>query len=200
MLALALGRRQSDRIEWASCCTASSLGEEPVRRSVDRFGSPIRDGAIHPSELALARVDLESLDRLVASSSPESRARLIELLRLPPLLQEALQAGNGAAALVMARLDALPDELITACFGCRWVHDALHHAGLSLVATYSGRPSAAFAAEFDRVFRIEQLGSGRWSEAFVWSERGPTEIDLLLPQPLRSVWAGMRFDARLLEG
>ena len=90
-------------------------------------------------------------------------------------------------------------ELVDATFSNAQVHEALHREGVSLLATFFGTPPTTVRDAFDQVYRVEEAGGFHWTYAFVWPERGPTDIDLRLPRPLREVWQELGFDPGLLS-
>lgn len=200
-LAVGLARRTHRGIAWIDCIDRTSPLDPAwsARTGSDRGFREFR--GIEPSGLLVQEVPAERLDGMIRAESSEARDRIGRLLGLPSVLQSLISLGpNGhdAPPVIVRGLEALPDVVVHGTFGNPRVHETLHESGISLVATYSGAPVRSVQDAFDEVYRVDDRGSEQWPDSYVWSERGLTDIDLLLPRPLRQAWSELRLDPDLL--
>lgn len=202
MLAVGFALQACREFAWAQCGEPARLRGSAMRDAWERYASVRRYGPIDPRELEVQPIRPETVDQVVNPINRDERNRLVGLLHLPPFLQGLVSAGPGASELLpilFSQLDALPAELVRATFADPQVHETLHRGGVLLLATFHGAPTASLRDAFDQVYRIEDVGRAHWTDAFVWSERGPADVDLLLPRPLREVWSELRLDPTLLS-
>lgn len=158
--------------------------------------------AVEPRQLEPQTVRPEAIDDLVVTGTVPDKRLLLNLLRLPPLLQGLVTITpplSTPVAIVLTRIDALPAGLARNTFGDPQLHETLHQNRVTLVATFQGRPALPLLHAFDQVFRVEEVHGKHWAESHVWSERYPGETELLLPQPLRETWAGLKLNPGLLS-
>ena len=202
MLAVGFALRDHHGFTWANLAERYDPAVRPRPSSWERYPNVRRCGPIDPRELKVQVLRPEAVDRVVDLESPEERRHLLGWLHLPAFLQDLFALptpGHEVLPVVFSHLNAIPAELVDATFSNPQVHATLHREGMSLLATFFGTPATAVRDAFDQVYRIEDAGGHHWTDAFVWSERGPTDIDLLLPRPLREVWHGLRLDPELLS-
>jgi|GEM_PF-4845571 len=201
MLALGFAQRGRPQFAWANCAGSTHELELRTRELLDVHAGVGRWDSVEPRQLEPQSVRPEAVDDLVEMGTDTSRSLLLNLLRLPPLLQELVSITpplSDPVTIVLTRVDALPAGLARDTFGDPSLHDTLHRGRVTLVVTFHGTPALPLLEAFDRVFRIEEIRGKHWADSFVWSERDPAEIDLLLPQPLRDTWSGLNLNPSLL--
>ena len=202
MLAVGFALREHRGFTWANLAERYDSRARPRPNSWELYPNVRRCGPIAPRELEVQALPPEAVDRVVHLDSPEERRHLLGWLHLPAFLQDLIafaSAGHDILPVVFSHLNAIPVELVDATFSNPQVHETLHREGISLLATFSGTPATTVRDAFDQVYRIEDVGGHHWTDAFVWSVRGLTDIDLLLPRPLREVWRELRLDPELLS-
>ena len=203
MFAVGLALRGHREFTWARCTATPAPNDRIVSAVWERYTAAPRSGPVDPRDLEVQPVAENAVDRLLVPGAPGERRQLLELLRLPPFLQgllSTLPGGREPLPVVFSHLNALPKELVYETFANHRVHETLHAGGVSLLATYFGTPDLSIVDAFEQCYRIEDAGGAHWADAFVWSERGPTEVDLLLPRRLREVWSELGLDPGLLLG
>ncbi len=202
MLALGLARRIAPYFAWGRCVGAADALSGAARAMWLADGAGLRFDSVSPSDLEPQAIPHAQLDTFVASGPPAERARLLSLLRLPPLLQ-MLAGPPGTPAgdrppLLLSHVERLPPGVLRAALTEPAVPPSLRESGIPIVATFDGAPEASLRQAFARVFRIEDSGGLHWSDAQVWAEHGPVDSDRRRPRPLREAWIDLDLDRWLL--
>ncbi len=200
MLAFALAQKVNPGFAWARCAQPGPLLGSKVRELLATHALEGRIAPIDPSELARPEVGAETFNALVASAT--YRNMLLELLRLPPLLQGVVpypfQEGE-RPTLVLADTQALPEVVRHGSLEDAGLHETLHHARVTLIATWEGTPPPLLKSRFDRVFAVEEVATAPWGDARVWSDHGRLETDPLEAQPMATAWRRLALDPQLLH-
>jgi hypothetical protein len=193
VLAAGLAELVRPEFAWANCAGSPSQWEDSVARMMERRSRGRRAEATQPSDLQMHEAPSEAIARVVVPESlpGEQRQRLVEFVRLPPLLQRLISnaaPGGDAVSVVLTNVDGLPDPVVATTLASPELHDSLHHEGITLLVTFRGIPSLLLKEAFDQIYRVELPRAGSWMHSSVTSERGLESPDLLLPQTLAEAW------------
>ncbi len=199
-LAVGLAQRFQPEFAWANCAPPNPRVERKVRELMVRHAYDGRDDTVPLGEMERHVIRVEAFNALVATTI--YRNLLLELLRLPALMQGVVPyppEDGDHPTLVLAGVDALPGQIVRDTLEDFHLHETLHRARLTLVATYRGAPPPELQRRFDRIFGVEEVAGATWTEALVWSERGQLDVDLLHPQTMREAWRLLGLDGELLD-
>jgi hypothetical protein len=198
VLAAALARRAHPDFSWVSCSESSGAVDEAIREVLARHAPRGQVRRLAPTDLEAPQISETTFDALTTSST--ERDLLLELLRLPGILQDIVQyppdlaVGSGV---VLAWVDGLPSRVVTDTFFDAGLYATLRHARVSMVATFRGVPPLRLRRHFDRVFRVRSLPGTSWSEAQLRLETTGTISDGGY-EPLRSMWPRLDLDPSFL--
>ena len=202
-LAAGLAERVQPEFAWANCSGSTAHWDRSIAGMMERRSSGRGAELPRIGDLQMHEPAAEALDRVVIQESlPGSmRQRLIEFVRLPPLLQRLISfaaAGDDPASIVLTNVDGMPDHLLESSLASPSLHEALHHEGVTLFVTYRGTPTPALKGVFDQIYRVEPPRAGSWLHSYVTSERGLETPDLLRPQTLTEAWTILGLNPQLI--
>lgn len=199
-VAVGFSLRDQGAFAWADCAglerESSELAHRLFARGADVEGSNhVNEATARPPEWTPG-----SLRRLLAPGSRSTEARLANYLELPELYQRLiarLSPRDGRATILLANIDALTPEGRVRLVEPSQIHERLHREGVTLVATCRGAPGYRTLRPFDRVFRVEIPRGRRWSDGFLYVEKGWGAGPEAHPWPLREAWDLLGFDPSL---